>query len=216
MNSEKLTHLELIPKKVKKILILLHGYGSDAEDLFSLGMKFRDLLPETAILSVNAPTKCEMQHGGYQWFSLKTMNLFSILKEIKISQKILNNFINEQLERFNLKNSDIILCGFSQGAMLALYTGLRTKPAPLAIISFSGMLTDTIETLKQEIQSKPKIFLCHGTADNMVPYSNLERTEKILREFDIDYESHSIQDMEHMIDNECTEYARNFIKKLNK
>lgn len=214
MSDEELTHLELIPKHTKRILILLHGYGSNAEDLLSLGMKFRDLLPETAIISVNAPTKCEMQCDGYQWFSLKTMNLFSILKEIKISQKILNNFIEKQLKKFNLKNSDLILCGFSQGAILSLYTGLRKNPAPLAILSFSGMLSDTMETLKQEIQSKPKVFLCHGTADTMVPYINLERTEKILREFDIDYESHSIQDMGHMIDDECIKYARKFIKKI--
>lgn len=215
MSEKELTHLELIPKHIKRILILLHGYGSNAEDLLSIGMRFRDLLPETVIISVNAPTKCEIQNcNGYQWFSLKTMNLFGILKEIKTSQRILNNFIDKQLKRFDLKNSDLILCGFSQGAMLSLYTGLRKNPAPLAILSFSGMLTDTIETLKQEIQSKPKIFLCHGTSDTMVPYINLERTEKILREFDIDYESHSIQDMGHMIDEECIEYARKFIKKI--
>ena len=142
------------------------------------------------------------------------MKLFRILKEIKTSQKILNNFINKQLKRFNLNSNKLVLCGFSQGAMLSLYAGLRRKSAHLAIISFSGMLTDTVETLKQEIQSRPKVFLCHGTADTMVPYINLERTEKILREFDIDYESHSIQDMGHMIDDECIEYARNFIKKI--
>ncbi|MDD2839767.1 MAG: hypothetical protein PHY80_01380 [Rickettsiales bacterium] len=211
-NIKKLTHLELIPKQIKNIFILLHGYSSNAEDLFSLGMQFRDLLPNTAIISVNAPVKCEMQGDGYQWFSLKTMNLFSILKEIKTSQRLLNTFIDEQLKRFNLTNSNLILGGFSQGAILSLYTGLRRTPAPLAVLSFSGMLTDTVDTLKKEIQSKPKIFLCHGTADTMVPYNNLERTEKILREFDIDYDSNSIQGMGHTIDAECIEDARNFIK----
>lgn len=215
MDVEKLTYLELTPKHTKSIFILLHGYGSDAEDLFSLGMHFRDLLPNTAIISVNAPNRCEMQCNGYQWFSLKTMNLFSILKEIRTSQKILSNFIDEQLKRFNLNNSNLIIGGFSQGAMLALYSGLRRKPAPIAILSFSGMLPDTVETLKKEIQSKPKIFLCHGTADTMVPYNNLEKTENVLREFDMEYESHSIQDMDHMINNECIEYARHFIKSLS-
>lgn len=214
MENKKLNHLELVPKETKNIFILMHGYGSDAEDLFNFGLQFRDLLPHTALISVEAPNKCEMQHG-FQWFSLKTMNLFSILKEIRISHKLLENFINEQLKRFNLTNDNLLIGGFSQGAMMALYTGLRLKPTPIAILSFSGMLPDTVETLKREIQSRPKVFLCHGTADTMVPYNSLEKAEDVLREFDIECDSHSINYMDHMINNECIEYARIFIKNLN-
>jgi phospholipase/carboxylesterase len=214
MNANKLNYLEIIPKHVKNILFLLHGYGTDAENILGLGLKFKDLLPYTAILSVNAPCICEANSNGYQWFSLKTMNLFSILKEIKFSYELLTDFIDEQLKRFNLNEGDIIICGFSQGAMMSLYTGLRRKSAPIALLSFSGMLPDTVGTLKKEIKSKPKVFLCHGTSDNVVPYSSLEKTENILREFDIKYESYSIQDMGHMIDEECIENARKFIKNL--
>ncbi|HSQ97953.1 MAG TPA: hypothetical protein VLL98_04505 [Rickettsiales bacterium] len=215
MESKKLNHLELVPKDTKNIFILLHGYGSDAEDLFNLGLRFRDLLPHTALISVEAPDKCEIQHGGYQWFSLKTMNLFTILKEIRVAHKLLEGFINEQLKRFKLTSNNLIIGGFSQGAMISLYTGLRIKPAPIAILSFSGMLPDTVESLEREIKSKPKVFLCHGTGDTMVPYNSLEKAESVLREFDIECESHSVRAMDHMINNECLDYARDFIKKLN-
>ena len=211
---QELTHLEIIPQKVERIMIGLHGYGSDANDMLGLGMQFRDILKNTAIISVNAPKDCETNMGGYQWFSLKTMNLFSILKEIKISAKLLNNFIDTQLKRFNLTEKDLILYGFSQGAMMSLYTSLRRKMPLLAVLSFSGMLPDTVDSLKKEIQSKPKIFMTNGTEDRIVPYTDLERTLSVLREFDINVESHSIQGMEHMINDECINLARKFLKEL--
>ncbi len=216
MNSiEKLKHIEILPNTINNIFILLHGYGTDNEDLIGLGMSFRQLLPNTAFLFVNAPWKVDGNDNmGYQWFSLKTMNLFSILKEIKTAHRMLNDFINEQLIRFSLNDSNLFMGGFSQGAIMTLYTGLRRKVAPLALLSFSGMIPDTLGTLKKEIMCKPNTLLIHGTEDKVVPYNNLERTEKILKEFDIPVESHSISGMGHMIDNKALNYALEFIKKV--
>ena len=97
---------------------------------------------------------------------------------------------------------------------MSLYTALRRQVAPMAILSFSGMLADTLGTLKNEIRCKPNVLLINGTADRVVPFNNLERSEKILKEFDIPVEAHSIHDMGHTIDDEAMEYARNFIKKV--
>ena len=79
MEVQKLDKLEIIPKNVKKIFLGLHGYGSDAEDLLNLGLQFRSVLKDTAIITVNGPFDCENRMMGYQWFSLRTMNLFKIL-----------------------------------------------------------------------------------------------------------------------------------------
>jgi len=212
MNT-KLEYLEIIPKKVNNIFILLHGYGVDAEDLFSVGMRFRDLLPNTAFLSVNAPWKCEAG-SGFQWFSLENMNLFAILKEIKMASKLLDDFIDEQLKRFSLENKNLFLCGFSQGAIISLYNSIRRSEAPFAVLSFSGMMAETVDTLQNELVSKPEILLVHGTIDKTVPYSMLQRTEELLREFDIPYESYSIDGMGHMINDEAIEHGRNFIKRI--
>lgn len=211
--EKELEFIEIVPKTINNIFIVLHGYGVDYNDLFGLGMNFRDLLPNTAFIFVNAPFECEAG-SGYQWFSLRKMNLFSILKEIKISNRLLNSFIDKQLKRFSLEDKNLFLCGFSQGAILSMYTGIRRQKSPFAVLSFSGMMTETIETLKRELRSKPKILLIHGTADVVVPYNNLERTEDLLREFDINFESHSIDGMPHAINDEAIIYAREFIKKL--
>lgn len=215
MENKKLEHIEIIPNTVDNIFILLHGYGTDKEDLLGLGMRFRQILPNTAFLFVNAPWKIDIdKQDGYQWFSLRTMNLFSILKEIKISNKLLNSFIDEQLARFSLDESNMLIGGFSQGAIMTLYTGLRRNKSPMALLSFSGMIPDTIGTLEKEIKCKPNTLLIHGTFDKVVPYNNLERTEKILKEFDIPVESHSISEMGHEIDERALKYSLNFIKKV--
>lgn len=213
MENKKLEFLEIVPKTVNNLFILLHGYGSNNEDMLSLGMAFRTLLPNTVIMSINAPWNVD-RGDGYQWFSLRTMNLFSMLREIKISYNLLNNFINEQLKRFSLKDENLLLGGFSQGAMMSLYTGLRRDSEPLGILSFSGMMPDTIEILKKELKSRPEVFLIHGTDDRTVPFNSLEKAENLLREFDVPYESHSVQGMGHSINDEALYYAGEFIKKI--
>lgn len=213
MENKKLDFLEIVPNTVNNLFILLHGYGSDNEDMLSLGLTFRPLLPNTAIVSVNGPWEAD-KGGGYQWFSLRTMNLFSILREIKVSYNLLNVFIDEQLKRFSLEDKNLLLGGFSQGAMMSLYTGVRRKSDPLGVLSFSGMMPDTIDTLKKELTSRPETLLIHGTDDKTVPFNSLEKAENLLREFDVPYEAHSIQGMGHTIDDEALEYAAEFIKKI--
>lgn len=211
---EQLKYSEIVPNVVNNIFLLLHGYGTDKNDLIGLGMEFRKLLPNTAFLFVNAPWNVDVGTGGYQWFSLRTMNLFSILKEIKAAYRLLNTFIDSQLKRFNLTDENLLLGGFSQGAIMSLYTGLRRPSSPLGVLSFSGMLPDAVSTLKKELTSKPNVLLIHGTEDRVVPYAYLERTEKILKEFDISVEAHSIRGMGHMIDEKALGYANSFIKKI--
>jgi len=213
MENKKLDFLEIVPETVSNVFILLHGYGSDNEDMLSLGLSFRSLMPNTAIISVNGTWEAD-KGGGYQWFSLKTMNLFSILKEIKISYNLLNKFIDEQLARFSLNNRNLLLGGFSQGAMMSLYTGVRRKSDPLGVLSFSGMMPDTVATLNKELTSRPEVLLIHGTEDRTVPFNSMEKAENLLREFDVPYESHSIHGMGHMINDEALEYATRFIKKI--
>ena len=211
--NEKLEFLEIVPKKVSSIFIFLHGYGSDNSDMLSLAMTMRDLLPHTAILSVNAPWQCEIGQG-YQWFSLKNMNMFSMLKEIKTSRTLLDNLIDEQLKKFSLKDENLVLVGFSQGAIMSLFTGLRRTEELMGIMSFSGMMSDTAETLKKELKSKPHTLLVHGTMDNVVPFDSLGKAEKLLKLFDVPHETHAITGMGHTIDDGALYFGREFIKEL--
>jgi phospholipase/carboxylesterase len=195
------------------IMLLLHGYGTSSDDLLPIGLSLKTLLPTAVVVFANAPTPCE-KGFGYQWFSLRTMNLFSILKEIKKAHVLLDKFIDSQLEKYNLQDDALILGGFSQGAMMTLYTGVRRLQKPKCLLSFSGMMPDTIETLSREIRAKPNTCLIHGTMDTVVPFSSMEQAEELLRELEIPFESYAIEDMEHEINDEALDSAKEFLQNI--
>ena len=201
-------------KPPKKLMIFLHGYGSNKEDLFSLKDSFLDILQDTQFISVDGPDVCEFGGEGRQWFSLKSMDIFQIMHEINEHYRILNEFIKIQINRFNLSSKDVILVGFSQGSMMALYGSLRYPEKFLAVISFSGVLADMPMHLEKEIRSKQTILLIHGSEDKVVPYEYMYKTEQILRSFDIDFTSYTCFGLEHQINIDGIAKAREFIQNL--
>lgn len=201
-------------KAPKKIMIFLHGYASNKEDLFTLKDSFLDVLPDTQFISVDAPHECEFGGDGRQWFSLKSMDIIHIMQEMKEHYKILNEFITAQIKRFNLQAKDVILVGFSQGSMMALYASLRYPEKLFAIISFSGVLADNPTNLGNELKSNQNILLIHGSDDKIVPYEYLYRTEKLLRSFDINFTSYTCFGLEHQISLEGISKAREYLLNL--
>lgn len=217
MKSKYLDFIEESPfngKKAEKLVIFLHGYGSNMDDLFSLKNNFIDILSDAHFISVNAPFKCEFGEG-YQWFSLKSMDMNYIYSEIRQNYKIVNDFIDEQVERLNVKHENVILVGFSQGTMMALYASLRNINKLFAVIGFSGMLADKLENLKLELKTKQNILLIHGTDDKVIPYEYFSLTEKLLKAVDINFISHTSFGLEHNIDLYGIQKVRNYIESLS-
>jgi phospholipase/carboxylesterase len=204
----------------KYLVIFLHGYGANGENLLSLHHEFSHVLPDAHFISPNAP---EAWEGGfpdaYQWFSLYRGFTYKSIAEmtpnVKSSNKILTNFIDSQLERFSLGYKDLFLVGFSQGGMMSLYQGLTAPEKPAGIISFSGKLVMP-ELLGEKIISRPDICLIHGEADSVVPFENFLEAKKILEQQKISFESHSMPHLDHSIDIRGIKAAQNFIKKLIK
>lgn len=197
-------------KKPEKIVVFLHGYGADKYDLFGLKENFIDVLSNAQFVSVNAPFPCEFGEG-YQWFSLRTMDFNFIYREIKKYYKIIIDFVEGQVKRFDLKYKDVLLIGFSQGTMMSLFSGLRMNEKLMGIIGFSGVLVDTYKGLKKDLKCKQNILLVHGTDDKVVPYEYFAQTEKLLKSLDIDFISKTSFGLEHAIDLYGIQQARNFI-----
>lgn len=198
-------------QKPEKLVIFLHGYGSNKHDLMSLAPEFAEVIPNAHFISVDAPYPFE---GGYpdtyQWFSLKIMHEMVILPQVIEANKILSKFIDEQLKRFNLKDKDLILIGFSQGAMMSIYNALRRENEINLVVSFSGKILG-IPQLKSELRSKPKICLLHGTEDTLVPPSSLDEATRTLNKLGVYNEAYILQGLPHGINAEALEKAKKFI-----
>jgi phospholipase/carboxylesterase len=202
----------LLKEPPKKLMVFLHGYGANGQDLISLAGFFKDALPSAHFISPNAPFKLEnIFMEGYQWFSLENRDLQVMGPQVLHANDILNQFLDEQLQKLNLTRKDLILCGFSQGAMMAMFNALEHQEKAAAVIAYSGKLI-LPTMLGKKINSKPKICLVHGRQDDVVPFENFVEAEEILSDQKIDFESSAIDGLAHGINEECVEIGKSFVE----
>lgn len=154
--------------KPRQLVVLLHGLGADGNDLIGLTRHWAPLLPDAEFISPDAPFPCDMGPYGRQWFTLQDRSPATVLAGVRIAAPILDGFLDQALAERGLDAEHMALVGFSQGAMMSLYVGLRRAKAVAAILGYSGALVGA-ETLAQEIRARPKVFLVHGDADEIVP-----------------------------------------------
>lgn len=193
--------------KPDSLIILLHGLGSDGQDLISLTPFFAPDLPRTHFISPNAPAACDMAPMGYQWFSLRDWSPQSMLKGAHEAAPILNLFIDLQLKRFSLAENRLALIGFSQGTMMSLYVALRRPTPCAAVLGYSGALIG-----EQGIVSKPPVCLVHGREDTVVPFGAMALSEAVLKQHGIPVQTHARPDLGHGIDPEGIEIGKKFLK----
>lgn len=207
-------------KNPKYLVIFLHGYGANGENLINLSYEFKHVLPEAHFVSPNAIEPWEGGFpGSYQWFSLNNgfgrKDISEIGESIKNANKILQKFIDAQLARFDLTPEKLFLVGFSQGAMMSMYQALSAKNKHAGTVAFSGKLI-LPEMLGEKIIHKSEICLIHGLSDSIVPFENFLEAKKILGEQKIPFEAHGIPHLDHSIDIHGIRAAQAFIKKLTK
>ena len=185
--------------KPKQLVVLLHGYGSNGDDLIGLAPFFAQALPEAEFLSPNAPFPSEISPMGFQWFGFEDRSPEMLLGGVRLAAEILDRFLDAELAKHDLKDRDLALVGFSQGTMMSLHVGPRRPNRIAGILGFSGSLVAP-HLLSQEMKSKPPVFLVHGTADQVVPYGALAQAEKALADAGIPVETESRPGLVHSID----------------
>ena len=163
----------------KSLVILVHGYGSNGEDLIGLAPFWKDALPDTAFSSPNAPQVCPGAPGGYQWWDIMGGARGDRSAGVRQAAPILNAFIDAELARLNLTEDRLALVGFSQGTMMSLHVAPRRERALAGVVGYSGRLIAP-ETLAAEAKSKPPVLLVHGEADPMVPVASIHEARAAL------------------------------------
>ena len=200
-----------------KLVVFLHGYGADGKDLIDLANPFGMALPNASFISPDAPHQCAMSPQGRQWFPIEEIPQGAI----KASLGLLN-LIESEAKKLNLTFKDVILIGFSQGAMMSMQCLLINHEQLGAIIGYSGALREeNIEAANDQIlNGKHKfadtpILLVHGEQDEIVPIQSLERSKILLNKIGFNVQTLSRQNLGHGIDPEGISRGMEFLKSLN-
>ena len=178
-----LTHLIRKPKVASEkapLAILLHGYGSNEEDLFG----FADELPEELlIISVRAPLP--LQPYGHAWYAIywdNSTGKFSDDEQAKTSRDTISKFIDEAVAAYPVDKDNVTLIGFSQGTILSLAVALSYPEKVKNVIGLSGYINPAI--LKEGFQSKDlsklSVYSSHGTSDQVIPVAWARKTKPFL------------------------------------
>jgi phospholipase/carboxylesterase len=195
----------------KQLVVLLHGYGADGNDLISLASDWRKALPDAAFLSPHAPEPCAASpFGGRQWFELTMRNPEERWRGVQKAAPDLYAYLDGQLQKYGLSDEALALVGFSQGTMMALHVGLRREKKMAGIVGFSGLLVEPTR-LKADITSRPPILLIHGDMDDVLPVQALHQARAALGAEGLSVEWHVRPGLPHGIDAEGIAISRNFM-----
>jgi phospholipase/carboxylesterase len=201
----------------KQLVVFLHGYGADGNDLIEIGRAWQGLLPDAAFVSPHAPEACAQAPTGRQWFNHTFRDPLQRWTGVNAAAPALNNFLDAELARRQLPGSALALVGFSQGTMMALHVGLRRATAPKAIVGYSGMLVlpQDVDPDKfpLEIRSRPPVLLIHGERDDLIPAQALFAAAQALAAFEVPVEWHLSPGIGHGIDPEGLRQGGEFIAR---
>jgi phospholipase/carboxylesterase len=204
--------------KAKNLVVFLHGYGADGNDLIDIGRAWAELLPHTAFVSPHAPRPCGQAPMGREWFPLTFRDPGERWAGVTSAAPVLNQFLDAELARHALPPSALALVGFSQGTMMALHVGLRRAVQPAAIVGYSGMLVVPEDVAPEKfaaaIKSRPPVLLIHGDQDPLIPVQALFHAAQGLAALDVPAEWHISPGVDHGIDQEGLRQGGEFLARF--
>jgi phospholipase/carboxylesterase len=201
----------------RQLVVFLHGYGADGNDLIDIGRAWQEMLPHAAFASPHAPEPCGQAPVGRQWFPLTMRDPNERWLGVKKAAPTLTHFLDAELARHKLPPSALALVGFSQGTMMALHVGLRRATAPAAIVGYSGVLVTPPdpdpEKFAAEIISRPPVLLVHGDHDDLIPPQALFQAAQGLAALEVPVEWHLSAGIGHGIDGEGLRHGGEFLAR---
>lgn len=200
--------------EAKSLVIFLHGYGADGNDLIGLAEPLSEYLPDTAFRAPNAPQRSAVNPMGYQWFPIPWIDGSSEAARdagYREARDALDRWLDTVFAEERIEPARTMVVGFSQGTMMALATLPRRAEPVAGIVGFSGRLHDA-DGLKREVRSKPPVLLIHGDMDDVIPVAALPEAEKGLREAGFEVRSHVSRGIGHGIAPDGLGLALAFLK----
>ncbi len=185
----------------KQIVVFLHGYGANAEDLMGIADTLAPHMPDTVFVAPDAPEQSLGNPMGFQWFPVPWLDgspqdAAEVSRQSAIAD--LNAYLDQVLADEGLPAGRMILFGFSQGTMMALHVAPRRADGFAGVVGFSGRIEEP-ELLADETLSRPPVLLVHGDQDDMIPPENLQTTAQALQDAGFDVYAHIMEGTGHGI-----------------
>jgi phospholipase/carboxylesterase len=183
MTSFSIEHITRpsILKENAPVLILLHGYGSDENDLFSFAT---ELPEELFIISLKAPY--QLQPYGNAWYAINfdaNNDKWSDNEQAIKSRELIVKFIDEACAHYPVNKDNVSLLGFSQGCILSFSVALSYPEKIKNIIGLSGYINEDIIDLKTpDAYKELDIYTSHGSVDQVIPVDWARKTSPFLEE----------------------------------
>ncbi len=154
----------------KQLVVFLHGYGADGNDLIAISQQWQALLPDAVFVAPHAAQPCAQAPIGRQWFAMDLRDAEELWRGVNGAAPVLNAFLDTELVRYGLSADRLALVGFSQGTMLALHVGLRRQRLA-AILGYSGVLVgpEHLAGTSKARGTIPPVLLVHGDQDDLIP-----------------------------------------------
>ena len=194
-------------EETKYLVIFLHGWGSDGNDLIQLADFWKNELKSATFHAPNGPDLCSANPLGRQWFEINQEKKTDMVSDLNRSYESLKNYINSQLNDKGLPDRNYFLVGFSQGTMISIYYALRNKC--LGILGYSGAFINQNIPKKTEIND---FFLMHGKDDSIVPVEKMYEAKDSLNSLSNNVKTLEFEKLEHSISEKGLHEGINFIK----
>ena len=207
-------------KEVQNIIVMLHGYGSNGDDLIQISEFLKEDSLNTLYTAPNAPYKYNQFSNAFKWFEVYPDGIpidqagpeqqAKTEKEFKESCRLIKDYIYQLSEKHKIELKNIFLLGFSQGSMMSLEVGTELEKPIAGIISLSGRIYT--ENFKSKSRTKVPILVIHGENDDIIKSHRFYETCKILNECGYNIEKHLLQNLGHTISNDVIQITKKFIR----
>ncbi|WP_109483796.1 dienelactone hydrolase family protein [Paraburkholderia sp. C35] len=185
------------------LVVLLHGVGSNAQDLLPLADIWREALPHTAFTSLDGSEPFDGGFGGRQWFSLRDVDVQNRPGRVAAGWPALQTMLDAELAHYGLNHSQLALVGFSQGSMMSLHHVATNPQGAAVVVAFSGRLASPIVT-----KSATPVTLIHGEDDAVISIEETGRAAHALHDAGFDVEAYALPGVGHTISGEGVELGR--------
>lgn len=212
----------------RKLVVFIHGYNGSPEAIDYAVQGLREKLTDCVIVVPRAPFVCEKNGDNLQWLSfykvdpeVRFRNPDALVEEIfdifdhlgddfaEIGMQM-NAFITEQQKTWNVDDAHTYVMGFSQGAMISVYTALSRRTLLAGCIAVAGIIPGK-SRLEKEIVSKPPFLLLHGKDDATVQHKTLPTTVAWFKEHDISFEVYEFDNLAHRMNDAEMQKVAEFI-----